>query len=305
MSESAPKYVRQSGFTILEVLVAVTVLAMMATLIFGVFFYTITNAEQLGERAALRHRAGFILGDISRTVSSAYAPYAGTDVGEGDGRPVFLGASAPFEESRAGSLGVFTTNPRLAAGTPGAEIAFVSYQLIESVDVEEAPGWAAEENNPLVLLCAVEPIFAIVDGEGGQLTSWALNVHSLNLEYFDGTEWTAEWDYEGQGGYPDAVKIDLELRDSNDESLMYSTVAYVHANTPLEEPTEEQIKEEEEEEGEEEGDEEEEEEGGETGGGEQPPPSEPGGGGQPPPSEPGGGGGWGIFPEEPGTFPFL
>ena len=92
MSGSAQKYTRRpaftnsgiSGFTILEVLVAVTVLAMMATLIFGVFFYTITNAEQLEERAALRHRAGFILGDISRTVSSAYAPYAGAYVGEED-----------------------------------------------------------------------------------------------------------------------------------------------------------------------------------------------------------------------------
>jgi prepilin-type N-terminal cleavage/methylation domain-containing protein len=296
MNESAPKYSSQSGFTILEVLVAVTVLAMMTTIVFSVFFYTITNAEQLEERAALRHRAGFILGDISRTVSSAYAPYAGMDIGEGDGRPAFLGASAPFEEGRAGSLGVFTTNPRLAAGTPGGDIAYVSYQLTESADVEDAPGWVAEEDNPLVLLCAVEPLLAIDDGEDGRFTTWALNVHSLNLEYFDGDEWLTEWDSESQEGYPSAVKIDLELRDSNDESLMYSTVAYVHANTPLDEPSDERLDEEEEEAEDEEG-----EEGGETGEGEHPPPSEPG-------VEPGGD----IFseepgavPNEPGAFPFL
>ena len=283
-----------SGFTILEVLVAVTILAMMATIVFSVFFYTITNAEQLEERAALRHRAGFILGDISRTVSSAYAPYGGAYVGEEDGRPIFLGMGDPFGEDSAGSLGVFTTNPRLAAGTQSAGIAFVSYELIESVDVEQAPGWIAEENNPLVLLCAVEPILAIGDGEAGSFTSWALNVHSLNLEYFDGLEWAPEWNYEEREGYPDAVKIDLELRDSNDEGLTYSTVAYVHANTPLEEPLEdalagEEPEEEEEEEGEETGEE------GEGAG--------TGGSGQPPVSEPGDGGG--IFPETPGTFPFF
>ena len=58
---------KHSGFTLLEVLVAVTLLVMISSIVFGTFFYTINNAEQLEERATLYHSASFILESISRS----------------------------------------------------------------------------------------------------------------------------------------------------------------------------------------------------------------------------------------------
>lgn len=293
MREFAKADTRRSGFTILEVLVAVTIFAMMSTIVFGTLFYTANSVEQLEERAALYHRAGFILNDISRSVTSAYAPYAGTYIDEWGGRDIFLAGGDPFGDGRAGSLSTFTTNPRLAAGAPGAGIAYVSYELIEATEIEDAPGWIADENNPLVLLCDVEPLLSAPGVEDGYFISWALNVSSLNLEYFDGTEWTKEWSYEDQEAFPSAVKVELELTDSSGEIHAYSTIAFVRANAPLEEPPEEALDVEVEEEGEE-TDEDEgtgEDEGTDEG---VPPPPPPDGDGQ------------GIFPETggAGTFPF-
>lgn len=236
MRESSKAAARCSGFTILEVLVAVTILAMMSTIVFGALFYTASSVEQLEERAALHHRAGFILGDISRSVTSAYAPYAGTYIDAVGSRDIFLAAGDPFGDGQAGSLSTFTTNPRLAAGAPGTGIAYVSYELVEATEFNDAPGWIEDENNPLVLHCDVEPLLSAQGGGDGRFTSWALNVRSLNFEYFDGAAWMKEWSYEDQEALPSAVKVELELGDSSGESHAYSTIAYVRANAPLEEP---------------------------------------------------------------------
>ncbi len=237
MRESSKADTHCSGFTILEVLVAVTILAMMSMIIFGALFYTASSVEQLEERAALYHRAGFILVDISRSVTSAYAPYAGTYIdAAGSGRDIFLATGDPFGDGQAGYLSTFTTNPRLAAGAPGTGIAYVSYELIEATEFNDAPGWIEDENNPLVLHCDVEPLLSAPGGGDGHFTSWALNVRSLNFEYFDGAAWMKEWSYEDQEAFPAAVKVELELGDSSGESHAYSTIAYVRANAPLEEP---------------------------------------------------------------------
>jgi general secretion pathway protein J len=230
----------RGGFTLLEVLVAVTILVMILSMIFGSFFYTVSTAERAEERAAMRHRAGFILEEISRTVSSAFVPYAGLyEALEGE-RTIFAGSANPLGEAQAGSLGVFTANPRLRSGAPGAGVAYVSYEAVEAFEIEDAFEWGLEwvrdENNPLVLMCTVEPMFAIADSESGRFRFWTLNVRSIGFQYFDGNGWLDEWVYEEQGALPGAVKIEVEFGDSDGESHAYSTIARIHTDTLLEEP---------------------------------------------------------------------
>ena len=297
MKEMLRPHDRRSGFTILEILVAVTILTMISTMLFGTFFYTTDIAEEQEERAALYHRASFILGNISQSVSSAYVPYAGFYIDEEAERPIFLGEADLLSESQAGSLGLFTTSPRIG-GAQGGEIAFVSYRIDEADDDIDAIGWIADERNPLALSCTVEPLLRSLEQEDESAPLWILSVSSLNLEYFDGAGWLPDWDYEDQGILPDAVRIDLELADSNGDKHSFSTIAYVHVSALLEEPREiveeEEVVEEEteEEEAEEEEAAEETEETEGAGEGQAPIPPPPEGGGQ------------GIFPEGPGTFPF-
>ena len=290
----------RAGFTILEILVAVAIFAMISTIVFGTFFYTIDNAERQEERAALYHRAGFILSALSRSVSSAYVPYAGAYVDEGSERSVFLGETDTLAEMPVGSLSMFTTDPRTGGGAPGAKIAYVSYAVVPADEID-AIGWIEDKDNPLTLSCTAEPLLLDPVAEGESDPQWTLNVRALKLEYFDGSGWLDNWDYEDQGVLPDAVRLELELADSSGETHSFSTLAYIHVNTLLEEPRE--VPEEEEEEAEEEEEEVEEETPEEA-----PEPGEPAEG-RPPspfgpePSEPPGDG-WGIFPETPGTFPF-
>ncbi len=236
MKASVNKRAACEGFTLIEILVAITILAMIFSIIFGTFFYTVRNAEEQEERAAIYHRANFILSNISRNVSSAYVPFAGSYSPEDDDQSVFLGTDTLIENSDADSLSAFTTNPRFGTRAMPGETARVSYEVVRAQDLEDAELFG-DENNPFVLKCTVEPL--LLKSEDEEATpQWSLNIRSLNLEYSDGADWLQEWKYEDQGVLPDAVRVALELADSNGDTYTFSTIAHVEVNTLLEQPME-------------------------------------------------------------------
>jgi prepilin-type N-terminal cleavage/methylation domain-containing protein len=236
-----------SGFTLIEILVATAILAMIFSIIFGTFFYTIENVEEQQERAALYHRANFILNNISQSVSSACVPFGGRYDGRKSERSAFLGTAQSLEDPEAYLLSMFTTNPRFSTGEKAGGIAYVTYDLVPFEETEEAE-FLEDEENPIILRCMIEPLFLISDGAGEGQWQWELNVHSLTIEYYDGSEWFQEWSFEDQGVLPDAIRTDLELADSEGERFEFSSIASIHVNTLLEEPVEEKVEEEEQEE---------------------------------------------------------
>jgi len=104
MRSAGKKASVSNGFTILEVLVAVTILATIFTLVFATFFYTVNNAEEQEQRAALYHKAGFILNNIAQNASSAYIPFAGHIAEEETEQSIFLGTGALDSSSPVDSL---------------------------------------------------------------------------------------------------------------------------------------------------------------------------------------------------------
>lgn len=234
-----------AGFTLIEILVAVTILTMIFSIVFGTFFYTINNAEEREEQAALYHRANFILNGISQNVSSAYVPFAGDSRSyieeEGEDRdPIFFGRDDYINDSDADSLSLFTANPRFGSDSTPGNVSHVNYQVSENFELEE---WRRDEHNPLTLGFSANSLL-LLDPEK---TQWTLNIRSLNIEYFDGVGWLQEWSYEGQGVLPRAMRVSLGLADSTGAPHIFSTVVTCRVNTLLEELPEEQEQEEQEE----------------------------------------------------------
>ncbi|UCD56584.1 MAG: prepilin-type N-terminal cleavage/methylation domain-containing protein [Candidatus Hydrogenedentota bacterium] len=238
MKKSRKKRLSSGGFTLIEILVATAILAIIFSIIFGTFFYTINNAEEQQERAAIYHRASFILNNISQNVSSAYVPFGGNYRGDENEKSVFLGSDVSLEDSDMDSLSTFTTNPRFGTRGIVEGTAYVSYEVASGGGIGEAD-WLRDDNNPLLLKCALEHLQLKSEDEDAERVQWTQNIRSLNIEYFDGSDWIQEWSYEDQGALPNAVKAELELADSNGESYAFSTIAHVHVNTLLEEPAEE------------------------------------------------------------------
>ncbi|MBI5118603.1 prepilin-type N-terminal cleavage/methylation domain-containing protein [Candidatus Poribacteria bacterium] len=246
-----------AGFTLIEVVVATAILAVIFSIVFGSFFYTINNAEEQEERASIYHRANFILNNISENISSAYVPLSTLKsesqesenatvltqpAEEEETQPVFAGKDASDKEADTDSLSAFTTNPRFGESAKGGGFAYIKYEVVsaEEAGEDEFPG---DENNPFFLRCSVEsPFFSKETEELDEETrtwDWELSVRSFSVEYSDGSDWLNEWSYEEKKALPRAIKVEIELADSSGASYPFSTIAPVHVNTVLEEPSEE------------------------------------------------------------------
>ncbi len=225
-----------AGFTLIEILVTVAILAVIFSIIFGTFFYTVNNAETQEERAAIYHRASFILNNISQNLASACVPFAGNYSEENNDRKIFVGTKNSTGDTPADSLSLFTTNPRFASPSMAGEIAYVSYEVTSTPSGE--PGSFEDKNNPLTLKCTVEPLFLKSTDEAGGGAQWEQNIRSLSIEYFDGSNWVTEWSYTDEKALPAAARATLELADSDGNTYSFSTTACVQVDTTIEEQLE-------------------------------------------------------------------
>lgn len=220
------------GFTLIEILVTMAILATIFSIVFGTFFYTVNNAETQEERAAIYHRGSFIVNNFCQNLASAFVPFAGEYSEEKNDRPIFIGTENSIENIPADSLSAFTTNPRFASRNMAGEIAYVTYEV--AADSGEA-GSYEDENNPLTLKCSVVPLLLKSEEEGAGKVYWEQNIRSFNIEYFDGTDWVMEWSYTEEKTLPTAVRATVELADSKGNTYTFSATARVQVNTALEE----------------------------------------------------------------------
>jgi prepilin-type N-terminal cleavage/methylation domain-containing protein len=244
-----------SGFTLIEVVVATAILALIFSIVFGSFFYTINNAEEQEERASIYHRANFILNNISENISSAYVPLstlksesqesenatvlAQPAEEEEETQPVFAGKDASDKEADTDSLSAFIANIRFGGSANGGGFVYVKYDVVSADEAGEEEVFS-DVNNPFLLRCSVESPFFSKEteelDEQAQTWDWELSVRSFSVEYSDGAGWLNEWSYEEKKELPMAIKVEIELADSSGASYPFSTIAPIHVNTVLGEP---------------------------------------------------------------------
>jgi len=182
------KWTRQRGFTLIELMIAMTLLALMVAILYGAFF--------LGHRAAEKARVRF---DKSQTLRS---------VGEYLG--VLIRSAYPYQSSGEGAVPFSGEKEQLSfvsavsMGVEGRGVSKIS--LSWSGDggdvtlVEETPVWAA--------------------GLGNTVTLWK-GAEDLTLEYLDSEDdeerWVNEWDGESKKSLPRAIRV--SLRDNDGKEL--------------------------------------------------------------------------------------
>jgi hypothetical protein len=57
------------------------------------------------------------------------------------------------------------------------------------------------------------------------------NVESVELDFFDGRQWSCKWDFELKKKLPVAVKIGITCVDENSRQCHYGTIAYVDCSS--------------------------------------------------------------------------
>jgi len=182
-----------NGFTLIEVLLAVSLVAMMATLLFGSLYITMSAIETVRANSAneqiARSTLRVMTDELSVGVTRTAGPWMGIN-GQQDGQP-------------ADSIAFLTMG---------------QFRGVESSKDSELVRIVYTREGDRLLRFVRKNLYSLTD-ESVEQVELATKVKGFNVRYFDSKNnlWVDEWDGRGMPGVPKAVLIELTLVQQNAE----------------------------------------------------------------------------------------
>jgi len=185
------------GFTLVELMLAILILAIMMSIIYGVVVSTVSAARRVEEITASSEIGPAILTRVRSDIEAAFVPKEGE---------YFVGSKKPGgggDRDRidlvSGELAYGSENDVEAARFHS--INEVGYQVLEN-----------RKNPDVGVLYRREDYFIDADPlKGGKLTEVYDRVKSFSLRYYDGEQWRPDWNNKTQKGLPKAVEIEVKI----------------------------------------------------------------------------------------------
>jgi len=217
----------KSGFTLVEILVAVAIIVTILSMVYGSYFATSKSAQACKTRIALSRQGREVLGQMARQIRCSYVgsarkyKYPTREVSQ-QREKIPENAIDYFngnpDDPGGEILHLVTTNSILGGQAPADGLFEVSYKFDKSTGAlffsqerfVNAPKSVIEKKN-------WQPI--------------AGNIECVELAFFDGQQWLHRWDFKEKKRLPHAVKINITCEDENYRQYNYGTVAYVCCRT--------------------------------------------------------------------------
>ena len=212
---------RQHGFTLIEIMLALALMAFLTSLLWGTFAQTAKVKKRIEQAQDRTHTVRVALMRMSREIEMAFVS-ASEAIGTQDRRTMFSGVShAEFDELRFSWFG----HLRFRADQAEGDTALVSYfaqpdpddslltnimrretRRLESQDVKLIPG-------ETYILCPA--------------------ISRLKFAYYDykQKDWREEWDTtkaDGQTYLPTQVRISLTVLDERGMPITFTSIARLH-----------------------------------------------------------------------------
>ena len=222
----------QHGFTLIEVLLAMAMVAILFTMLYGTFGNSadlIQAAEQEGESY---HMARLTVRQLSQELTSVVQSVNGVifhataeagcpqivrvefldAVQEGDKGGIGFIAVDAEENDRPMDCLVFATyaHGRYRPNAKESDLSVVTYWLDDDKVMHQ------EETNLFSLSSKSVESYPLAEG-----------VEGMNFKFFDGTQWVDEWDAGKQGVLPPAVKVELTFLLPSAERRVFTTMVSV------------------------------------------------------------------------------
>ena len=223
---------RCSGFTILEILIAIAILAIVMGIVYTMFSSVSNSVENLRSKRPEVQQINFLLRRLTENLAAAFLVYDLTNQAV-----FFVGEDKESDEQEhADSVRFFSTAAPLSGSAVGGGLKEVSY-IMSGPGLDDEEGLfrdEGDEEGPLTLAVTERPILSPrpesdeereyddrdmgldEDDELGfdEESSWMVELGSFNLQYFDGIDWVDEWDSNVTGLLPWAVKIEAYFPES-------------------------------------------------------------------------------------------
>lgn len=198
---SAPS--AQGAFTLVEVVVAIGLLAVVMTLVYGAFARSLDITRETADATQRVRQIQLITERLVDELSAAYwfPPSTAQPAQEGRGRFVGRKETAPDSDARRDRL-TWTTfaHRRYVADQPESDVSEIAYRL--EFDADRAAGRLVREEriNPLA-----DAAWAV------EIDEVATDVTDFHLRYLSGGDWADEWDAGERRRLPDAVEVTVGL----------------------------------------------------------------------------------------------
>jgi prepilin-type N-terminal cleavage/methylation domain-containing protein len=209
----------ESGFTLMEMLIAVTLVAMLAVGMWSVFSVSVRSWSRGTEFIDNNQRHRSILDKVRKQIASAFPLYGSNNLEQPGGSSfIFTGTE--------NSMRFVTLNSLKFQESPG--LTLVSFEVVEGVDgthslVQTEARYTGQILDPALMtnLSGAIPIFE--------------DLSSCVFEYYDPgnndntAQWVQSWDGEAMRKFPAAVSITMIARDPRGNSLNRHMVVPIRA----------------------------------------------------------------------------
>jgi general secretion pathway protein J len=182
---------RNNGFTLLEVLIAVTLLSILTAALYGSYFTVIRARERAATGMESRRELGATLDLLRREISSALFR-------RDDKRLRFVVEDRDNFGSPASTLELTTLTPPSLQIRSESGISAVTYKIAEKDKVR----LLTRREKDLVSEDTAAPAYPQME-----------RISSFLVECFDGSKWVKSWDTAINGGLPKSVRVTVEVEE--------------------------------------------------------------------------------------------
>jgi general secretion pathway protein J len=183
----------KKGFTLIEILIAVSLTAILVTALYQTFFSVIKTGDIVEEGLDKYLEAGRFLDKFEQEVNAAYYKTTNPET-------IFAG-----EKRRMASEVSFTTftHPILKEGMPASDLSAVRYFVDEEKDGDII---YKEIWNPFI---------------GKRFKIEALKrVKGFDVSFFNGKDWAFAWDSSLEKKLPEAIKVSISIEEGKELSAI-------------------------------------------------------------------------------------
>lgn len=195
------------GFTLLEVLIALAVLAVLAAALYGTFFSVSRARDAAAEGAEQRREIRSTLDLLRREIASALPVQNSYGATPGSSPVRFVVEDRDLFGAPASTLSMAVVAPPSAGSLPSSDLRYVEYRPVE-------------HKGKLVLTRSARELFGTVKAIPYPQME---EIKGFLVECRRGTNWEKTWDTQLNGGLPEAVRVTIFVLERGKE-VPYSAV---------------------------------------------------------------------------------
>jgi general secretion pathway protein J len=217
---------RGAGFTLIEVMVALAILAGMMTLVWGSFSITVNSKRRVEEIEARYHQLRLAMNRMTREISMAYL--SKNDL------PATMKPRTMFLSERNSTVDnlMFSSlaHVRLRENAKECDQTLIRYYAAPDPDNRGVTNLMRRASRRL----GVE-----TPGEDGPAYIMLEDIEALHFEFFDepNNEWRETWSTASVDGQsdrlPTKIRISVTMRDEADREVTFVTATRIYMQDPL------------------------------------------------------------------------